>query len=143
MLRTVQVGALKTVLNWLHCTFLPIPFQPLSLPSQLRTLITLLDSLLYHQCFAARNHSALRSLSARLSGNLASAPCLLYEHKTFPLSLSLLRLSLSQDHSSERSEAQITGTHHRYPLLIRNFISPNAGAGHIIMRRLSRTFAAS
>ena len=85
-------------------------------PSQLLTLITLLDSLLYHQCFAARNHSALRSLSARLSGNLASAPCLLYEHKTFPLSLSLLCLSLSQDHSSERSEAQITGTHHRYPL---------------------------
>ena len=73
-------------------------------------------SLLYHQCFAAPNHSALRSPSARLYGNLASAPCLLYEHKTFPPSLSLLRLSLSQDHNSERSEAQITGTHHRYPL---------------------------
>ena len=49
---------------------------------------------------------------------------------------------------SQRSEAQITGTHHCYPLrhslLIRNFTAPNAGAGqYIIMRPLSRTFATS
>jgi hypothetical protein len=46
----------------------------------------------------------------------------------------------------ERSEAQITGTHHRYPLpffAYQKFHSPERGAGHIIMRRLSRTFAAS
>ena len=64
-------------------------------------------SLLYHQCFAARNHSALRSPSARLYGNLASAPCLLYEHKTFPPSLSLLLLSLSQDHSGRRPRSRV------------------------------------
>ena len=64
-------------------------------------------SLLYHQCFTARNHSALRSPSARLYGNLASAPCLLYEHKTFPPSLLLLLLSLSQDHSGRRPRSRV------------------------------------